>query len=309
MDGSEFDRIAKLFAERRLSRRRAVRHGAAGLAAAGFAAAGITTAAAAAPSAIGAAPSTTGGAERSDLVTASFTPPAHEGFTVLADTPAAATAVASPVPEEDKETMFLFLQSFETGSLVPKTASPDEYTLTLRKGLGETVFFSDRPQKIAGTMPTPAFLDALGFPPDNPPNAALIGHRSATHKDIVVVELFDPHYDTSNNTATYDVKLLQDWHKLDETFEQTPDDAKHLPRDFTAAHLFIDDCADRDRQCGKGFRATSSVGTLRSTGQCFRWLTLACEDCDDYSGLCNATFPECEGNCHIISCGPNGLCG
>ena len=176
------------------------------------------------------------------------------------------------------------------------------YTLTLRRGLGETVYFSDRPQKIVGTLPTPKFLDALGFTPDNPPNAALVGHRDATHKDIVVLELFDPKYDTGTNTATYEVALLKDWHKLDETFQETPDDEQRLPRDFAAAHLFIDDCPDLT-SCGWTF---GTYGPLPggAVGQCWNWSAVACLPCNGntpgyYDDLCNNAYPrECQGTCH-----------
>lgn len=309
MDGAGFDAIAKIFAEHRLSRRQALTRGATGVAAGALAAAGLTGVAGAQLAPAGAvAPAASEGLPQP---VASLPSPELGTFTMLEVPMADATAVATPATEATKETMFLFLQTFESGSLVPKPGSPGGYTLTLRKGLGETVYFSDRPQKIVGTMPTPKFLDALGFPPDNPPNAALIGHRSASHKDIVVLELFNPKYDTSSNTATYDVKLLQDWHKLDETFEQTPDDAKQLPRDFTAAHLFIDDCADRDMICVD--EAKNLMGTFRAQGMCFDFWRAGCVPCQNYAPKCNNTFPACKGRCHVFECysayGGGGYCG
>jgi hypothetical protein len=48
------------------------------------------------------------------------------------------------------------------------------HTLTLEHGLGQTVYFSDRPSRDVGATPTPRFLNTLGFSADNPPNAALI---------------------------------------------------------------------------------------------------------------------------------------
>ena len=40
--------------------------------------------------------------------------------------------------------------------------------------MAATIYFSDRPERIFGDLPTQEFLDTLGFTPDFPPNAALI---------------------------------------------------------------------------------------------------------------------------------------
>ncbi len=134
MDATHFDRIAKVFADRRLSRRQALTQGGAGLAAGALAAAGL----------------------------------AHSAR--AQDATPAATATA-----DGDKTMFLFLQAFQSGSIAPKDGgSEGRYTLTLEQGLGQTIYFSDRPERLVGASPTPQFLAGLGFPPDNPPNAALV---------------------------------------------------------------------------------------------------------------------------------------
>ena len=56
-------------------------------------------------------------------------------------------------------------------------------------GLGQTLYFSDRPDRIVGTSPTSQFLQALGFTPDDPPNAALVLENASGETDIAVVEL------------------------------------------------------------------------------------------------------------------------
>ena len=68
----------------------------------------------------------------------------------------------------------LFIQSFQSGSVVPKDGAEGRYTLTLEQGLGHTIYFSDRPDRIVGAPRPPQFLEGLGFPDDNPPNAALV---------------------------------------------------------------------------------------------------------------------------------------
>lgn len=306
MDGNHFDTITKLFAERRVSRRNALRHGGAGLAAGALTAAGLTATASAQP----ASPAMAAAYPNFPPVAATLSGSDPGTFAVLEIPAPGATAIATPAVESAKPTMFLFLQSFETGSLMPVAGTPGHYTLTLRQGLGETVYFSDRPQKIVGTMPTPSFLEGLGFTPDNPPNAALVGHRSPTQKDVVVLELRNPRYDKSSNTATYDVTLLQDWQKLDEKFGQTPDDSKHLPRDFTAAHLFIDDCADSTYGCIRNGQNASKNAPTKSVGLvgfCWDWGAVTCKPCQDPATVCNQTLPDfCQGDCRKVECNQFG---
>lgn len=273
-----FDQISKRFAARRLSRRQTLAAGAIGLA--GLAAGAEATTAAPAPAA-----------------------PNPGALTLLQSPTGTVTAIGTPTADEEKEVMFLFLQSFQSGSLAPKPDAPDRFILTLSQGLGETIYFSDRPAKIVGSMPTEVFLDALGFTPNNPPNAALIGHRDADHKDVVVVELFDPKYDSDTNTATYEVTLLEDWRRLGTTFEQTPDDEQHLPREFTAAHLFIDDCPDSHYICTRDSgQYEDDIGSLGVRGTCWDWVAISCYPC---AGLgptwdeCNRTFPACQGKCRV----------
>src|SRR5579884_953371 len=171
MDPTRLDQLSKLFAARR-SRRQAVRDLAAGGLAAGLlGAAGLEAAA--------------------------------QG-TLAAATPSAAAVEAS------KPTTFMFVQSFTAGSLAPQSGQPNRFTLTLRGGLEQTVYFSDRPERLFGLAPTDPFLKGLGFTPANPPNAALVAHRGPGRTELVVLELFDPHFDASSETLTYAVQVLQD---------------------------------------------------------------------------------------------------
>jgi hypothetical protein len=201
MNATRLDRIAELLAEHRLSRRQALRRGGAGLAV----------------GAIGAAASRVpGGAAAQE-----------------------ATPAASPTKSED-DSSFLFVQSFQSGSFTPKEASTDTFTLTLEHGLGQTIYFSDRPKRIAGTAPTAAFLKWFPFGADNPPNAALVLEALPGDTDVVVVELTGPAYDEASHTATYDAKVLTDYMKLGITFQVQPKGAGELHRQFGTASLFID---------------------------------------------------------------------
>ena len=116
-----------------------------------------------------------------------------------------ATPVATAA---DHGPAMLFIQSFESGRIAPVEGGDGRYTVTLEHGLGETIYFSDRPDRIVGTDPTGAFLEGLGFTRDNPPNAALVMETAPGEPELAVVELFDPFYDRDAATVNYEVAAL-----------------------------------------------------------------------------------------------------
>lgn len=222
---------------------------------------------------------------------------------------------ASPVASDGTaEPEYLFLQSFQQGSIAPKEGEDGKYTLTLEQGLGQTVFFSGRPERKVGTSPTAEFLKGFGFSPDNPPNAALVLETSPGDTDIAVLELINPTYDEATRTATYEVQLLKQYEEtLQLGFTEQPIDLSKLPPSFGAAHLFIDDCADGNITC-----TTSNThypcpgdgicGSFPSQGYCYSWSSPGCYPCDPYHHLnpsaeqvyqwwenkCNSTFAVCQ---------------
>src|SRR5262245_37648687 len=79
-----------------------------------------------------------------------------------------------PLAQDSSKPAFLFVQLADAGTWIPKPDEEGVYLLTLA-GVGEqTLFFTDRPDRIVGTISTDQFLDALGFTPLNPPNAAVV---------------------------------------------------------------------------------------------------------------------------------------
>lgn len=276
MKPHHFDTITRAFATRRLSRRAAV----AGTITAG---AGLAT-----------------GAMRSS---------AQEASPVASPT-AAGSAATTTATTTATETTFLFVQSFAGGTLAPKAettaatpvaGSGPVYTLTLTEGLGDTLFFSDRPERIVGTVPTPTFLDNLGFSPDNPPNAALIGGLGDDNEEIVALELFSPSYDAATRTATYDVRILQDYDRLEMTFTAAPSTAAdHASTTYQSAHLFIDDCPNTTAACLIPGGDCPNTGTTLTVGQCWDWKEFSCNPCQDVptlSAQCNDTYSTCNGQC------------
>jgi hypothetical protein len=241
METNRFDTIARLFAERKLSRRAALAKGSAGLAGGALAAAGLDRAAA---------------------------------------------QDATPVPPSPAEKVeFLFVQSFQRGSIAPKAGAEGRYTVTLEQGLGQTVYFSDRPDRVVGATPTDQFLRGIGFAADNPPNAALVVETAPGETDVAVVELFDPVFDPAGPGVTYDVAVLANWRaSLELGFAEAPADLAALAPSFGPAHLFIDDCPDTDINCEcirdeKPFRR-GVLPLVSNVGMC--WNYSLCQPCEPY---------------------------
>jgi hypothetical protein len=201
-----------------------------------------------------------------------------------------ATPVASPTADPSAiHPEFLFLQSFASGTVAPKEGAEGTYTLTLQHGLGQTVYFSDRPERIVGVVPTTTFLDGLGFSPHNPPNAALVIDSDEGAVDIAVVELSNPAYDEATATATYDISVLQDYADVDLQFQQAPADLATIAANFGSAHLFIDDCDTLDIACQDN--QGRDVGEYT---QDLCWVSDdgACEPCTDPNDACGSQFRD-----------------
>jgi hypothetical protein len=221
-----------------------------------------------------------------------------------------ATPVATPTSDQASKSHeeYLFVQSFQSGSLQPLGDTPHRFTVNLESGLGQTIYFTDRPKRLVGTLPTDKFLDYLGFDANNPPNAAIMVEREPGHLDIAVLELFNPVYDKDVRNLTYEVTVLDNWDKvLDTGFQHNPDE--ETPSTFGTAHLFIDglkDCPGATLQCfapGTNHATGSPVGTIDIPNYCAAdGNSGACFPCDSQSPAywrdqCNQRFAACNGGC------------
>jgi hypothetical protein len=231
---------------------------------------------------------------------------------------------ATPAPvdyDPTRKVAYLFVQSFERGAIAPKEGENGTYTVTLQHGLGQTLYFSDRPLRDVGATPTVQFLEGLGFSPKNPPNAALLVETAAGETDIAVIELTNPSYDEASFTATYDVKVLENWEDSTELgFSQAPADLAAVAPSFGAAHLFIDDCADSNLSCcpyddlvdyGPYSTCNNVVHDYGTVGYCYQYgRCVPCEpyyhDAPDY----DATWDWWNFRCteDIPACNPRGGC-
>ncbi len=213
---------------------------------------------------------------------------------------------------------FLFVQSATSGTLetnpgagtpsatgTPVAGGGGDYLLTLRGHTGNTIYFSDRPERIFGEGSTDRFIAGLGFSPTNPPNAALVTNDADGNEDILVVELLDPVYDAGAGSVTYGVNILGDYEGgLDFVAGRQQDE--DLAPTFGAASLFIDDCPDLTECVYYGTRPGEvvDIGGLPggSVGQCWHWSKLECIPCNGndtsyYDNICNENYSGCQNRC------------
>ena len=114
--------------------------------------------------------------------------------------------------ENSDKVQLLFVQNAVSGSF-------KDNTLTL-EGIGPTIFFSDRPERVTGQVRTSEFIGHWDKGSDNfaadPPNATLsiFGEEGV---ESAVVELTEPKLE--NNTLSYQVKVLEG--KLPASFEES----------------------------------------------------------------------------------------
>jgi hypothetical protein len=218
-----------------------------------------------------------------------------------------ATPSASPEAADDAadDTAFLFVQVAESGSWAPKEGADGVFTLTLDHANGQTVYFSDRPERVMGMAPTQAFLDGLGFSPGNPPNAALVAGE-----EVLVVELTAPVYDAAAGTLTYDATLLPAEAAGDGLAYLSGQQAdQEFPASFDSACLFIDDCPDivGCLRMYAGGREPTNLGPIPpgiNDGQCWHGSCICCRPCNgwsqqDYDNACNAYYSECDNECFV----------
>jgi hypothetical protein len=226
---------------------------------------------------------------------------------------------ATPEATEDlTNPMFLFVQLAEGGNWVLSPDDPEIYLLTLNGVSSQTVFFSDRPERIVGTVDTDRFLDALGFTPANPPNAAAVVRTPEGERDVLVIELFDPVYTREfdadgGGSLTYKARVLDAYHgdNLTSWYDEQEDPA--LPSTFDQVSLFIDDCPDDIYCCYLPGQWPNGcpIGSGINVGTCWSWDTWTCDVCDpnrDYGAVCNQTYANCNGQCEAHYAGDVCFC-
>jgi hypothetical protein len=126
---------------------------------------------------------------------------------------------ADPALDKDKKVQMLFVQTAKGATLV-------NGKLTLKGVSPTTVYFSDRPTRVAGHVATgemiPLWSEGKNSFLKDPPNATLSAFTADGKVANVVVELKNPGF--SGDQMTYDVRVLQGT----------------LPDNAEAASLFVD---------------------------------------------------------------------
>jgi hypothetical protein len=205
---------------------------------------------------------------------------------------------------EEKPVRYMFVQSAHSGSFV-QVEGEMNYTLTLEGVSPQTIAFSDRPERVVVQVPMQKFLDGFGFPPENPPNAAIEILEGNESQDVMVVELFDPVYDAANKTLQYNVSILEEPNHSYAIFNERHD--KSLPETFGPAALFVDTCRGGWCQCATSDSWDSDYCGGYSIGCCWDWESLACWACrsqDHYNAKCKEKFGErCKYGDVQVACG------
>ena len=131
---------------------------------------------------------------------------------------------------DSDEPKFFAIQHAQSGSIskINETA----YSLVLSYISDKTILFSDRPDRIVMSISTSDFIGNWSVGQDSfavdPPNAVLVvDEQEGRQQDDVIVELFNPVYDSNKKTLKY---------------EAIPDNATsiELPSEFGQNTMLID---------------------------------------------------------------------
>jgi hypothetical protein len=233
------------------------------------------------------------------------TPPPSEN-PVSAPPPGQEPPLSPEFASGGAEPVFMFVQTARSGSFQPPQPGSNLDGVLVLEGVGpDTVYFSDRPHRIAGAVESGSFLDAIGFEEANPPNAAIVLSKPQSEtQDVLVAELLNPRYDAAAGKLSYDVKLLRGQNAADEGLKHWASRADaSLPAKFDHVSLFIDDCPDGQVMCYGIYQCAGrrccrvgcgSVG--RTVGYCWSWAALGCRPCQNYTYLCSEPGAPCDNN-------------
>jgi hypothetical protein len=131
---------------------------------------------------------------------------------------ASAAIRAEDTQKKEPPISYLFVQSASKAKIEIDKKAANTYKITLKKVSPYVVYFSERPKRIANSMPVEQFLkiwDSKGknsFKQDSPNadfNGIQVGLLSPDKPLNVVLELSQPVYDSKAKTITYVAKPLQ----------------------------------------------------------------------------------------------------
>ena len=178
----------------------------------------------------------------------------HQGFWSLLF----AVAIPCSLLAADKppaKVSLLYVQTAGSGTFEPVAGSSSKFRLVLNDVAPAVVYFSDRPNRLAGQVSMQRFLKQIGFGGKLDPNAAIDIGGADPNSDLIVAALDKPAYDPKARTLSYEITVLDKAREGLATFSKRMD--KRLPAQFGAVAIFIDDapCGDCSKggQCCPGF--------------------------------------------------------
>jgi hypothetical protein len=149
----------------------------------------------------------------------------------------------------------LYVQSAGSGTFEAIAGSNRKFRLVLHDVAPSVVYFSDRPNRLAGQVSMRQFLGKIGFGGKLDPNAAIDIAGAPSLSDLIVAALDKPVYDPLTKTLSYEVTVLNAAREGLASFSARMD--KRLPARFGPVAVFIDDapCGDCSKggQCCPGF--------------------------------------------------------
>lgn len=195
------------------------------------------------------------------------------------NTSLAATPLASSVPTDKEQGLFLFVQAASAATFAENTDASysAEYLLTMKGHIGGKVSFTDRPERVFGEAPTQQFLDGLGFDPVNPPNAAIVTTNTDGTGDVLIVELTNPAYDAGTGELSYGASILQSYTGQGLAFAASQQQDPILAPTLGSTSLFIDDCPDLTDYVPAAHRVGHAAGRDRQSSRRTLWSVLALE--------------------------------
>jgi hypothetical protein len=146
----------------------------------------------------------------------------------------------------EEQISLLFVQTAGSGSFTPIEGKDGSYLLTLNDVSPVTIYFSDRPYRVAGHLEMERFLEVMDFQVI-PPNAAVDVIGPHEENDLVVVELCDPQYDLDEDTLKYTVSVLKEPDHSYAVFNERHDG--EIPGTFGAASVYIDNEDSNIEEC------------------------------------------------------------
>ncbi|MEZ4505671.1 MAG: hypothetical protein R2848_07345 [Thermomicrobiales bacterium] len=200
----------------------------------------------------------------------------------------------------------LFVQTAAGGTFLPNASSSPEagkhgtHLLTLSGHSGQTIHFSDRPQRNFGQVETETFLESMGFTPANSPNAALVVSTPAGEEDILILELLNPTYERDGNLLIYEANILGEYSGEGLGRRLTDNRISSWLPNLRDASLFIDDCpGDVTLMC---LDADKHYWGELAGARDFCLIDDRCQPCDggfDKTDRdCMDQFPDCTNNCY-----------